>query len=244
MEAYSEHKQTPPKETLNLWNNLSSYNLSFTTVISGFFPFYRHDRSQNGKEITSSQLQIQQQKQQQADSQSEEKSVKKESDLGGMMRDIMDVPFPRADSKALISFLIFHISIFLSVSPPSAIYTTTNTLPLTSFLPPFLASFQHRQFLFHTNSPDTKTIWKRQYQKSKDDSRTYLIFTRLAAAAARTGSRVPGLWFRKQNVRPLLSLSLSLSVSHDSFYHRAASQLGFRRAGSVRVYPGVSGPCS
>jgi hypothetical protein len=120
-----------------LWNNLSPYNLSFTKVISGFFPFYRYDRSQNGKEITSSQLQIQQQ--QQADSQNEKKSVKKDCDLGGMMRDIMDVPFPRADSKALISFLIFHISIFLSVSPPSAICTTTNTLPLTSLLACLLA---------------------------------------------------------------------------------------------------------
>jgi hypothetical protein len=129
------------------------------------------------------------------------------------MRDIMDVPFPRADSKALISFLIFHISIFLSVSPPSAICTTTNTLQLTSLLACLLASFHNRQFLFHRNSPDRKTIWKRLYQKSKDDSRTYLIFKRLAAAAARTGSRVPGLCFRQQNVRRLLSLSLSLSLS-------------------------------
>lgn len=34
------------------------------------------------------------------------------------MSEIMDVPLPRADSSALMSFLIFHISMFLSVSPP------------------------------------------------------------------------------------------------------------------------------
>jgi hypothetical protein len=140
-----------------LWNNLSPYNLSFTKVISGFFTFYRYDRSQNGKEITSSQLQIQQQ--QQADSQNEKKSVKKDCDLGGMMRDIMDVPFPRADSKALISFLIFHISIFLSVSPPSAICTTTNTLPLTSFLACLLASTTANFFSTET------LLTERQYGK-------------------------------------------------------------------------------
>jgi hypothetical protein len=144
-----------------LWNNLSPYNLSFTKVISGFFTFYRYDRSQNGKEITSSQLQIQQQQQQQqeADSQNEKKSVKKDCDLGGMMRDIMDVPFPRADSKALISFLIFHISIFLSVSPPSAICTTTNTLPLTSLLACLLASTTANFFSTET------LLTERQYGK-------------------------------------------------------------------------------
>jgi hypothetical protein len=41
-----------------------------------------------------------------------------ETNLGGMISEIMDVPLPRADSKALMSFLIFHISMFLSVSPP------------------------------------------------------------------------------------------------------------------------------
>jgi hypothetical protein len=102
-----------------------------------------------------------------------------------MMRDIMDVPFPRADSKALISFLIFHISIFLSVSPPSAIYTTTtNTLPLTSFLPSLLASTTANFFSTETLLAE-RQYGNTQYQKSKDDSRTYLIFNRLAAAAAR-----------------------------------------------------------
>jgi len=39
---------------------------------------------------------------------------------GGIIRDIMLVPLPLADSNALINFLIFHISIFLSDSWPSA----------------------------------------------------------------------------------------------------------------------------
>jgi hypothetical protein len=33
-----------------------------------------------------------------------------------MINDIMEVPFPRAASKRLISFLTFHISMFFSAS--------------------------------------------------------------------------------------------------------------------------------
>jgi hypothetical protein len=33
------------------------------------------------------------------------------------MREIMEVPFPRADSRRLISFLTFQISMFFSASP-------------------------------------------------------------------------------------------------------------------------------
>ena len=34
-----------------------------------------------------------------------------------IMSEIMDVPFPRADSRRLMSFLTFQISIFFSASP-------------------------------------------------------------------------------------------------------------------------------
>jgi hypothetical protein len=34
------------------------------------------------------------------------------------MSEIMEVPFPRADSRRLISFLTFQISMFFSASPP------------------------------------------------------------------------------------------------------------------------------
>jgi hypothetical protein len=33
-----------------------------------------------------------------------------------MIREIMEVPFPRAASSRLMSFLIFHISMFFSAS--------------------------------------------------------------------------------------------------------------------------------
>ena len=36
--------------------------------------------------------------------------------LGGIIRDIIDVPFPLAASSRFISFLTFHISMFLSAS--------------------------------------------------------------------------------------------------------------------------------
>lgn len=34
-----------------------------------------------------------------------------------MIREIMEVPLPRADSRRLMSFLTFHISMFFSASP-------------------------------------------------------------------------------------------------------------------------------
>jgi len=34
-----------------------------------------------------------------------------------MIKDIMDVPFPLADSSLLINFFTFHISMFFSASP-------------------------------------------------------------------------------------------------------------------------------
>ena len=39
-----------------------------------------------------------------------------DSDSARIMSEIMEVPFPRADSRRLISFLTFQISIFFSAS--------------------------------------------------------------------------------------------------------------------------------
>jgi hypothetical protein len=41
-----------------------------------------------------------------------------QSDNSRMIKDIIDVPFPLAASRRLMSFLTFHISIFFSASVP------------------------------------------------------------------------------------------------------------------------------
>jgi hypothetical protein len=156
------------------------------------------------------------------------------------MRDIMDVPFPRADSKALISFLIFHISIFLSVSPPSAICTTNNTLRLTyllaCLLPPPPISFPQKLSWQKDNMEKTISKIKRWFKDLLD-------LQPIICGSSQNREPCACSVFQATK-RKTSSLCVCVCVSHDSFYHRAASQLGFPRAGSVRVYTGVSGPCS
>jgi hypothetical protein len=125
-----------------------------------------------------------------------------------------------------------YLDILVGVSPVRHLHHHQHVT--TYFLPPFLTSFHHRQFLFHRNSPGRKTI-----SKIKRWFKDLLDLHPISSGSNQ--DREPCAWSVFQAAKRETS-SLCVCVSHDSFYHRAASQLGFRRAGSVRVYPGVSGP--